>query len=140
MVSSPGAYVRVVHLPSPTTICVGGLGDVPFESGLYLYCGSAQGGLMPRLARHMRSDKTMHWHIDHLTGAGQVIGALTFLGGKETECRLAAALGTIPGVEPTGLRFGSSDCRCRTHLFHLRDEIPLSIVVDILHFSFPDQC
>ncbi len=139
MVSSPGAYVLVVDLPSPATICVGGLGDVPFEKGIYLYCGSAQAGLMPRLARHMRPDKKRHWHIDHLTGAGEVIGALTFQGGKETECRLATFIDSVPGVVPLGQRFGSSDCRCSTHLFQVKDEISLSLVLEILRFLFPSQ-
>ena len=129
----------VAYLPAPAVISAGSLGEMSLDEGHYLYCGSAQAGLMPRLARHMRPDKQRHWHIDHLTGAGQAIGALTVRGGKETECRLAALIGSFPGVVPSGHRFGSSDCRCSTHLFHLKDEISLSMVLDFLRCSFPNQ-
>jgi len=132
MPSSPGAYVLVVLLPSPTSVRVGRLGHLHFGSGHYLYCGSAQAGLLPRLARHMRPDKIKHWHIDSLTAEGQVLGALAFEGGKETECRLAEIVSGIPGVLPAAPGFGSSDCHCRTHLFQVGSEVPLSLVLDVL--------
>lgn len=135
MRSSPGAYLLVVHLPAPAAICVGKLGRISLEEGHYLYCGSAQAGLMPRLARHMRPDKKRHWHIDHLTSEAKAIGALTFAGGKEMECRLAAILSGLPGVEPAVPGFGCSDCACPTHLFHVPKDIPLSLVLEVLRFS-----
>ena len=138
MRSSPGAYVLVVHLSAPAAIGVGSLGQISLEEGHYLYCGSAQAGLMPRLARHMRPDKKKHWHIDFLTCAGSALGALVLEGGKDTECRLADAVSDIPGVEPVGRGFGSSDCGCPTHLFHVRNDVPLSAVLDVLRSSFPN--
>ncbi|MHC1709654.1 MAG: DUF123 domain-containing protein [Methanomassiliicoccales archaeon] len=139
MRSSPGAYVLVLHLSAPATIGVGVLGQMCFEEGNYFYCGSAQAGLLPRLARHMRPDKKMHWHIDFLTCRGSVLGALAFKGSKDTECRLADAISDIPGIDPVGRGFGSSDCGCPTHLFRAKDEIPLSVVLDVLRSSFPDR-
>lgn len=132
MRSSPGSYVLIVHLPASASIRVGSLGKISLDEGHYLYCGSAQAGLMPRLARHMRPDKKKHWHIDYLTGEGQVLGALAFQGDKETECRLAATISGVPGVKPVGHGFGSSDCKCPTHLFHVNEDVPLSMVLDIL--------
>jgi Uri superfamily endonuclease len=108
------------------------------DKGHYLYFGSAQAGLMPRLARHMRPDKKRHWHIDFLTCEALIVGALTFAGDKETECRLAATVSGIPGIEPIGDGFGSSDCGCPTHLFHVRNDVPLSVVLDVLRSSFSD--
>ncbi|MHC1680469.1 MAG: DUF123 domain-containing protein [Methanomassiliicoccales archaeon] len=139
MRSSPGAYVLVIHLPSPAMICVGSLGEMTLAEGHYLYCGSAQAGLMPRLARHMRPSKKMHWHIDSLTCQAMVIGALTFAGTKDMECRLAATVASVPGIEPIGKGFGSSDCGCPTHLFHVRNDAPLSIVLDVLRSSSADE-
>jgi Uri superfamily endonuclease len=136
MRSSPGAYVLVVHLPAPTTVHAGGQGPIALDEGHFLYCGSAQAGLMPRLARHMRSDKKRHWHIDFLTCEGRAIGALAFEGGKETECQLAAALSRVPGIEPVGHGFGASDCKCPTHLFRVKDDVQLSLVLDLLRWSF----
>lgn len=137
MRSSPGAYVLVVHLPAAAVLNVGSLGELTLDQGHYLYCGSAQAGLMPRLARHMRAEKKIHWHIDLLTRQATVIGALTFMGTKDMECRLAATLAKVPGIERIGNRFGSSDCGCPTHLFRLRGDLPLSIALDVLRSSFP---
>lgn len=138
MRSSPGAYVLIMNLPVPATISVGSLGQMTLEQGHYLYCGSAQGGLMPRLSRHMRSEKKCHWHIDYLTSQAKVVGALTFTGEKEMECRLAGLIRGVPGVAPVGPGFGSSDCGCPTHLFHLPSHLPLSLVLDILQRSFTE--
>jgi sugar fermentation stimulation protein A len=139
MRSSPGAYVLVVYLSAPAAIGVGGLGQIDFPEGHYLYCGSAQAGLMPRLARHMRPDKKKHWHIDFLTCQGSVLGALALKGNKDTECQLADVVSDIPGVEPVVRGFGSSDCGCPTHLFHVRNDVPLSVVMDVIRSSFPDE-
>ncbi len=136
---SSGAYVLIVHLPAPVTLRVGSLGPQSFKEGHYLYCGSAQAGLMSRLARHMRVDKRRHWHIDHLTCHGGTVGALAFEGRKETECLLASTLAAVPGVLPAVQGFGSSDCGCLTHLFLVKDGVPLSIVLDFLRSSFSER-
>jgi len=135
---STGAYVLVVHLPAPAAIRAGRLGQVSLGEGHYLYCGSAQAGLMPRLSRHMRSGKKLHWHIDFLTEAASVVGALTFPGEKETECRLAELIRNAPGAEPAVPGFGSSDCGCPTHLYRVPDHVPLSLVLDVLRSSFSE--
>jgi len=132
MRSSPGAYVLIVGVPDLTLIDASCAGRIELLPGLYLYCGSAQGGLMPRLARHMRKDKPIHWHIDRLTAVGEVVGALAFSGGKETECLLAESLSRVPGVIGVGRGFGSSDCHCPTHLFFISEQVPLEVVVDII--------
>jgi Uri superfamily endonuclease len=87
----------------------------------------------------MRPDKIRHWHIDHLTSEAEAVGALAFAGGKETECRLAAILSDLPGVEPAAPGFGCSDCACLTHLFHVPKEVPLSLVLEVLRFSLPGE-
>lgn len=126
----------VAYLPAPAVISAGSLGEMSLDEGHYLYCGSAQAGLMPRLARHMRVEKKKHWHIDSLTCRAVVIGALTFAGAKDTECLLAATVASVPGIEPIGDGFGSSDCGCPTHLFRLRNDVPLSVVLDVIRSSF----
>lgn len=135
MPSSPGTYVLVLHLAEETVLDVGALGRMIFPAGHYLYCGSAQSGLGPRLARHMRPGKAMRWHIDRLTVVAEPVGALMYPGGKEGECCSSRALERCPGARPVLKGFGSSDCRCRTHLYHLPDTVPLSYVTDILRSS-----
>lgn len=100
-----GAYVLVIDIALP----VAGL-----PPGRYLYCGSARGpgGIRARVSRHMRRGKTLRWHVDRLTEAGQVLGAWVFADGDE--CALVRQLSYLPAPLPG---FGSSDCTaCVSHL------------------------
>ena len=96
------------------------LGNPVFTSGTYAYCGSAKGpgGLRARLARHCRSGKRLHWHIDHLGAAADLWGIVAMEDGNE--CHLRAALEAIPGASVPVPGFGSSDCQtCLSHLVML---------------------
>src|SRR5690349_8091196 len=62
----PGVYQLYLDLANATVLEIGRLGRLAFPAGLYVYTGSALGGLRPRLARHLRREKRHHWHIDHL--------------------------------------------------------------------------
>ena len=120
---SPGAYILRIELTRPVGVVIAGRPPATLAAGHYLYCGSAYGpgGLRARLARHMRRDKSMHWHIDQLTGRGAVIGAWIMIGGSECDlvARLEALAAPIPG-------FGSSDCpNCRSHLLRAPDSSEL---------------
>lgn len=108
-----GAYALWLRLPAPLEVRLGKREGV-LPAGDYLYCGSARGsgGLRARLARHMRRDKRLHWHIDRLTAVATILGAFIEEGGDE--CALNAALDALPIPLPG---FGSSDCpRCPAHL------------------------
>ncbi|PKU24257.1 DUF123 domain-containing protein [Telmatospirillum siberiense] len=112
--SVPGAYVLLVELHRETPVQLPGRPSIALPAGRYLYCGSARGpgGIKARVGRHMRPDKTVRWHIDQLTTAGQVLGAWIFPNGDE--CALAARLDAFPAPIAG---FGSSDCpTCRSHL------------------------
>jgi Uri superfamily endonuclease len=77
-------------------------------AGGYLYCGSAKGpgGIRARLARHMRIEKSIRWHVDRLTKIGALIGAWSFPG--VDECDLVRTLSHL-SFPIRG--FGSTDCR-----------------------------
>lgn len=112
--AEPGAYLLLIALARPLPVNLPGKGGAVLAAGRYLYCGSARGpgGLKARLARHMRRDKSPHWHVDRLTAAGETVGAWILPGGDE--CAVAARLGHLPAPLPG---FGSSDCRrCVSHL------------------------
>lgn len=120
--ATPGAYVLLVRLDRPALVRLPGRKDAPLAAGRYLYCGSARGpgGMKARLARHMRSDKSVRWHIDQLTTIGTVAGAWIFPDGDE--CALVTSLSGLPVPLPG---FGSSDCRtCRSHLLFWPDGLP----------------
>ncbi|KAF0120374.1 MAG: hisS [Methylocystaceae bacterium] len=115
--STPGAYALALRLGAPLDVRIG-KNSATLPAGDYLYCGSARGsgGLRARLARHMRSQKRAHWHIDQLTAGASLIGA--FVEEQGDECALNAALGALSIPLPIPVAgFGSSDCRrCAAHL------------------------
>ena len=113
--SEPVGYVLVLWNRRRRAIEVGSLGRVEFEPGFYLYVGS--GGVNPlrRVQRHLRPSKPVRWHIDYLTtGPRRMRPVDSYLFPGKRECGLAKTLAGSLGVVPG---FGSSDCRCRGHLF-----------------------
>ena len=118
--SPGGPYALLLHLATPHRITVGALGDHRFPAGWYLYLGSARGpgGLAARVARHRRTTgKRLHWHIDYLRGAATVAEVWTSTDEAQQECDWSAAAAALPGAHIVP-RFGSSDCRCASHLVY----------------------
>jgi len=111
-----GTYIAVFHLPKRQRIRVGSLGSFWFERGVYFYAGSAKRNLTARIERHGRKDKPLRWHMDYLSVHAEMIGAMLVPEGRVPECELAAELLRL--YEQAAPGFGSSDCRCRGHLFY----------------------
>ena len=116
MPGAGGAYLLLIKIGA----------DMPFHlkkqpcvlaPGWYVYAGSAHGpgGMRARVARHMKPDKTPHWHIDNITIAWPPVAAICYPGGHECDLvrdliRQQTFAAPLPG-------FGSSDCRtCTSHL------------------------
>jgi hemerythrin-like domain-containing protein/Uri superfamily endonuclease len=114
----PGTYGLVLSLREPATVTVGRLGRFDFPAGTYVYCGSALGGLRARVARHLRTDKPLRWHVDYLRPFAEVVDVWVRESPERLECALAATLAARPGAALPVPGFGSSDCRCRSHLVH----------------------
>ena len=123
-----GTYVLIIFNTEENTIRIGSLGNIEFSRGYYIYIGSAlgPGGLGPRLRRHFRKDKKIHWHIDYflISDSSYIIGAGELESEEKIECEIAKSIQNsyaedelIP-VE----NFGSSDCSCKTHLFKLKEK------------------
>ncbi len=116
-----GAYALLIHVNRTLALpshCQAQ--DLP--PGTYLYVGSARGpgGIRARCRRHLRPDKSIHWHVDRLTIGAEPgrIFAMAFPG--MSECALGAAVSVLgPGVAPV-IGFGNTDCRsCTAHLFSI---------------------
>ncbi len=124
--SGPGAYVLVIELGAPFALEVASLPRAALPAGRYAYCGSAYGpgGLKARIGHHLRVEKAVRWHVDHLTRAGRVVDAQAVPGGRE--CDLFARVLEAPGASVPVPGFGSSDCRaCPAHLVALPDDFDL---------------
>lgn len=115
------SYVLVLEVGRPLTIKVGSLGTVSLEPGLYAYVGSGRRGLEARVRRHIRLKSgfgRIKWHIDYLLTSPDVkiFGAVLLRLMDEHEALEAVSKFSRPALKG----FGSSDCRCYSHLFKLR--------------------
>ena len=114
-----GSYILLIQLPEEQMIKAGSVPDNYFPSGYYAYVGSAMGGPKSRLNRHLKKDKRPHWHIDYLLQKAHISVIILCQTNKRAECTIAQALShqfdSIPGS-------GSSDCKCRSHLFFSADK------------------
>jgi Uri superfamily endonuclease len=120
MSMAKGIYVLVVSVCKDISINVGALGSVNFERGFYAYVGSAQNNLEKRIERHFRKTKRKFWHIDYLLDDANVEVLKVFYryAGKSEECKVASR---IAERNVSTKDFGSSDCKCKSHLFKIGD-------------------
>lgn len=114
-----GSYQLILRLPKATILQVGRLGSFLFPAGMYIYTGSALNGLDARLARHRRQNKTLHWHIDYLLRHAGITHVRIFATPRNVECALNRKALKQPGAKVIAKGFGSSDCRCVSHLVFL---------------------
>ena len=113
-----GTYALLVHVPYELALNVGELGTLSFKPGYYAYIGSALGGLEQRIGRHLRGEKKIYWHIDHLLLHARAVDVIVARGEERKECAVAKGLAkNLPGIRG----FGSSDCECESHLFYSPD-------------------
>jgi sugar fermentation stimulation protein A len=123
-----GSYVLVIELPEEQEIAIGSLKVIHFLRGYYAYVGSALGGLKPRLSRHLKKNKKLRWHIDYLLQKASIENIIICETGERIECTIARALSlkfdSIPG-------FGSSDCKCSSHLFFTTEKMEQEIMTTL---------
>jgi Uri superfamily endonuclease len=112
-----GTYVLFIRVGRTIRPKIGALGEISFPVGLYAYVGSAQNNLELRVARHIRKEKKLFWHIDYLLNdeAAKIERVFYKESGKSEECRIASLL--EENAESVA-GFGCSDCHCVSHLFH----------------------
>ncbi|MBI4344820.1 MAG: GIY-YIG nuclease family protein [Euryarchaeota archaeon] len=126
-----GIYCLLLKLREDIELPVGALGLCSFPRGYYVYTGSALRGLGARIGRHLRPDKKHHWHVDYLLRAARVTEVFVLETGERRECELNLLVMGLPGARVAVDSFGSSDCGCRSHLFHfsLNPEVALEALV-----------
>ena len=114
-------YQLKIEIARAVTVTIGRLGEFLFPVGRYVYTGSAKRNFEARIARHLRTEKTLRWHIDWLLAARgvKIVGVRR---SRKDECILNHSVrGHI--VAPG---FGASDCRdgCSSHLRYLGEPSP----------------
>jgi Uri superfamily endonuclease len=110
------SYQLLIEVTKPLHCAIGRLGKFDFPPGHYAYTGSAKRNLEARIARHLRPDKALHWHIDYLL-ASPGVRVVDVVRSRRSECNLNRAVrGRMVCVG-----FGASDCRagCGAHLKYL---------------------
>lgn len=129
--TAPGAYALILDIPHELAVPVAG--GVRLSSGQYVYCGSARGpgGIRARVARHLRAEKTAHWHIDRLHPQDNSIAVICVDGG--TECAMVEAAMRLDGATMPISGFGASDCaNCAAHLIRLPRATDPKAIADAL--------
>jgi len=113
-----GTYALLLHVPYDLPLSVGELGVLNFRAGYYTYIGSAMSGLERRVGRHLRREKKVRWHIDYLLTRARAVDVIVAQGRTRKECAVAGGLAKhLSSVRG----FGSSDCKCKSHLFYSSD-------------------
>ena len=110
-----GSYLLLIKLNDDRYIKYGIRKNYFFKKGFYIYVGSALNNLEKRMERHLRINKKNYWHIDFLLNFGKITNIFYRESVFKEECFIANLLKEIflPIAD-----FGSSDCKCKTHLFY----------------------
>lgn len=109
-------YCFVMFLSTDQRIQIGQRGEIFFQSGFYAYVGSAKKNPSSRINRHWLGIGKKKWHIDYLRAEAKPHSMWVFRQTMLEECHLAEYFRKF-GFDSIS-NFGSSDCRCPSHLFY----------------------
>lgn len=112
-------YILILKLKRDLSIGIGSLGIQNFKKGYFIYIGSGKRNINLRILRHIKKEKRLHWHIDYLTRDENFIIKKVYLIRDFSECKLAEffSLNNFYYIK----NFGSSDCKCKSHLFYSKN-------------------
>ncbi len=133
-----GYYQIEIKVRERLQLPVGSLGECIFPPGLYIYTGSGGRALRARVARHFyHRSKSKHWHIDYLLEEADPVGAHLYYPpevevlrkaalteGEAVECFLNGLVADREDAHVQVPGFGSSDCRCSSHLIRFASPPP----------------
>ncbi len=112
-------YILWIAIDKDIQTKIGSLGRVNFKKGIYLYMGSAKKNFKARIKRHLVKKKKLFWHIDYLLSSNFAKIKHIWATNKDKECRIAQFL-YKKGYSFIN-KFGSSDCKCPSHMFFIKD-------------------
>ena len=120
MLPLPGTYAMIFTASQEKLLAIGKLGSFQLKPGYYVYVGSAfgPGGLKARIARHRQISSRFHWHIDYLKAHLHPDEVWYTNDPISREHQWSQALARLGRASVPLPGFGSSDCRCETHLYY----------------------
>ncbi|MCX7845144.1 MAG: GIY-YIG nuclease family protein [Dictyoglomaceae bacterium] len=123
-----------MFLKKDEEIKIGSLGNVRFIKGFYAYIGSSQRNLEKRILRHLSKNKKLIWHIDYFLNSQNIrILSIFYKHARRIEeCETAEILNKFYSHVKN---FGSSDCKCISHLFFINNLNNFWKILRDLNFS-----
>jgi Uri superfamily endonuclease len=117
-----GIYILEIFAGQPFQLLIKKFSGVKFDKGYYYYVGSAQKNFYHRIKRHLRKNKKIHWHIDHITTipSNKIIAVYYIKNGpKNMEIKIANDMLVFPQITIPAKGFGNSDNpEAESHLFY----------------------
>ncbi len=133
-----GSYLLLLQVKEKKKIRIGALGEIEFKPGIYCYVGSAMNNIEKRIERYLRINKEktgkLRWHIDYLLADKdtKIIDWIKVPSKEKIECKFANKIKEISdGYIPN---FGSSDCKCKSHLFYFKNKERLKKIRNTLSY------
>ncbi|MEN8192686.1 MAG: GIY-YIG nuclease family protein [Bacteroidota bacterium] len=128
--SNSGVYILELFASEEFQVNIKKFSGITLKKGYYYYIGSAQKNLKQRIERHLRIEKKIHWHIDHLTTAPSISTKNAYIiynSPKDLEEEIANNFPSMFGGIIVLKGFGNSDTKGSiTHLFYSKRRIPQS--------------
>jgi len=124
-------YILFIKNNRPLSLRIGrGLFCI-FSPGRYIYIGSAKKNLNKRVLRHFSKKKKFHWHIDYFLAHTKV--EFVYVGPIDEKEIVKIILDKIgPQIPCPG--FGASDSPHPSHLFLIKDEGAIIVLLENLGF------
>jgi len=125
-----GSYLLFLRNERRCSVRVGRLGNIVFNSGVYVYVGSGLNNVVSRVGRHFKSVKRVFWHIDYIASrVMRIIGAILLISDKRLEGMLSSILKDYYSYVPG---FGASDTKDVSHLFYIHTESKYDLLVSVI--------
>jgi Uri superfamily endonuclease len=120
----PGTYTLILTPNTGKPVKIGKHGLLQVRGGFYVYVGSAlgPGGLKARIAHHKKISSRPRWHIDYLRTVTQLEEIWYSFDTVRREHQWADILAGAKGVTVPYPGFGSSDCKCKAHLYFFKSK------------------
>ena len=121
-----GVYCLVMYLDKNRRIRAG-RHEYSFEEGFYCFVNSEPKNLYDKIKNHVsvasRAEKALlRSNIDYLLQHGYIIEVVKHRTKDRLECQFNQRVLSLPGCEIPVRGFGSSDCKCSSHLAYFEEK------------------